>query len=74
MEDWIKYSDRLPESGVPVLCNFKHWHANKDRQDVLVRVEEDDCLWRVWDLGEYQDELSHEFNVTHWMPLPAPPE
>ena len=74
LKEWISVKDRLPENSMPVLCNFRHWNIQKDRQNVLIYVDEDDCDWRVWDLGDYKAELSHSYDVTHWMPLPDPPK
>jgi len=70
--EWISVEDRLPEIHTPVLCNFRHWNKKVDRQDVLIRVIESDCMWRVWDLGAYLSELSHDYNVTHWKPIYPP--
>lgn len=74
MSDWISVKKRLPKEHEPVLCCFSHWNVNVPRQTVMVHINEDDCSWRVWDLGDYYPELSYDFNVTHWMPLPEPPK
>jgi hypothetical protein len=62
---WISVKDRLPELGqqhVLVWCTL--W---KDSGEIAIGIK-----WeRSWDV-----EGSHVANsrVTHWMPLPAPPE
>lgn len=71
--EWISVDDRLPEKNALALCCFHHWNKKKDRMAVLVYVNDDEYNWKVWDLGSYMDELSHDYTVTHWMPLPKPP-
>ncbi len=71
--EWISVEDRLPDFDVPVLCCFEHYHVKTPRLDVLIRIDDDDREWLVWDLGDFLPELSMDYNVTHWMPLPKPP-
>lgn len=68
---WIPVEERLPEYGVRVLATDMY--------------EEDDCTG-IWTREEYPDDPEdgcwidepgwwHAFDeVTHWMPLPEPPE
>lgn len=68
---WIPVEERLPEYGVRVLATDMY--------------EEDDCT-EIWTRKEYPDDPEdgcwiddrgwwHAFDeVTHWMPLPEPPE
>ena len=58
LTQWIPVSERLPENDVPVLGCF----AGKPAVDTCVVFEGE---W--WQVG-------HKINVTHWMPLPLPPE
>ena len=68
MSDWIKCSERLPNVGERVLMNvgksvFEGWHDG-----------------RIWVRYDDFDESPASFEelmckrVTHWMPLPEPPE
>lgn len=68
-EGWISVDERLPEEGVPVLVQSQHWHTKGTRMDVATRVKEDDCVWRVDGC-----EMSHDWDVVHWRPLPSGPE
>jgi hypothetical protein len=61
---WIPCSERLPEAGMPVLiyaCKHRVT-AYYDNCKNLFRLTENDNLYYI---AEY---------VTHWMPLPEPPE
>ena len=73
MTSWISVEDRLPDCGEIVLGALQHWDTKNYYYDVIEKVDEDDCSWRVWDIG-YQSEVSHDYDITHWMPLPSPPE
>ena len=70
---WISVEDRLPEEGQPVLAWIEHYKGQRTHMVNLVRVKEDDCSWRVYDTGTYMDELSFDYNVKFWQPLPPPP-
>jgi len=66
MSEWVSVKDRLPEIGKLVLCTFcgivSYGYYLGDR-------------WQVNDEPDYSmvktDIISF---VTHWMPLPTPPE
>ena len=63
-ERWIPCSERMPEAGTPVLiyaCKHRVT-AYYDNCKNLFRLTENDNLYYI---AEY---------VTHWMPLPEPPE
>lgn len=62
--EWISVKDRLPEEGVPVLVCRLIMTSVKYQQEA-VYIEED------WQDGIYFYGIS---NVTHWMPLPEPPD
>ena len=59
---WIPVSERLPEVGVQVLCAMPGGGVE------VMRKREHDGWWEWW--GGDIDQLA----ITHWMPLPAPPE
>jgi len=61
---WIPVTERLPKKNVMVLVSGKDWH----NEPVVVARQLTDHGW--YDAG---DEYSTRF-VTHWMPLPLPPE
>ena len=56
---WIPISERLPEGG-KVLVLWKDWTIHLD--------------WTFIDGGSYYWWNSGQAVVTHWMPLPTPPE
>lgn len=61
--EWIKCSERMPDEGERVLIA---WHfADGDFVSIGVRVGE--STFTDGDFGTYP-------NVTHWRPLPDPPE
>ena len=68
MGEWIKCSERMPEEGEDVIV-----------YDDLRQVHEG-CYFRYgdrvsWDIPSYNPQSYYvEVNVTHWMPMPEPPE
>ena len=56
---WISVEDRLPEKNVPVLVWEKQGFAYVDRLEA-------ECAWQI--------ASTHHAIVTHWLPLPEPPE
>ena len=67
MGKWIKCSEMLPEEGEDVIV-----------YDGLGQVHEG-CYFRygdgvVWEIPSYNPSYYDEVNVSHWMPLPEPPE
>lgn len=62
MSEWISVKDRLPLKGNPVIVFSRYWSANP----FIARLRH----------GEWEGEsiLSRPDSVTHWMPLPAPPD
>lgn len=60
---WIPCSERLPETGVDVIV---YWQGSLIKIAHLMH----DYLWETSD-GEYDLPAK---DVTHWMPLPEPPE
>lgn len=63
---WIPCSDSLPEYGLDVLVYIKSW----DEHIQVAHIQYDGIMWEMSD-GEYYFSQS---DVTHWMPLPEPPE
>ena len=59
---WIPVTERLPEGEDPVLCFIKN-----GQQDIL-QLDKFENLW----IGMQWTYKRHA--VTHWMPLPEPPE
>ena len=61
---WISVEDRLPELGERVLCTDGNCVFEQYR--VLPS-----CVYGVWDRMGLKSEMQ---DVTHWMPLPCPPQ
>ena len=64
---WISVKDRLPEEGTHVLVYGKPKIGEVPY--IVDQIYEGDwMLWGVW------NNVSRGYIVSHWMPLPAPPE
>lgn len=68
MNDWIPITERLPEMWAPVLIT----------DGKIVTCAELSDTSRMWwtghGFGGYEWEFDFEYEaVTHWMPLPEPP-
>jgi len=63
MGEWIKCSERMPDDFEDVLVS--------DGGNVEVMWRDCDGFWDCW--APRNSNIS-EANVTHWMPLPEPPE
>lgn len=61
MSEWISVNDRLPEERLPVLISngIDIGHAKRKVQFWIVIASND---------------VVHDEEVTHWMPLPEPPQ
>ena len=75
---WISVNDRLPKSGLKVLTSrMVPVHSEKGTVNVAIQVtdilahiaEQLDDFWITCQNGG-----KVEGEVTHWMPLPKPPE
>jgi len=64
MSEWISVKDRLPDAGIRVLTLDK-WGGIRDRE--LYAFTSGPLVFRP-------DGLHLGKDVTHWMPLPEPPE
>ena len=78
--EWISVEERLPEYN-PGTGAKSYWVAKKDNAGnwqmkiaqycdygyVMTVDAETEVTWRDWDFTKI-------VNVTHWMPLPAPPD
>lgn len=59
--EWISVEDRLPENDVEILIS-------RTDGEIYLAVHQDDGRW--YDSSEGSDVKF----ITHWMPLPLPPE
>ena len=66
MHVWVSVADGLPEDRENCLC----W-IRDDAGDCYACVGQYDTTFRMWDLDS---EYALSRHVTHWMPLPMPPE
>ena len=58
---WISVEEKLPKRGAIVLCYTKYFYE-------VLQWDDDAEQW----VGQYSVNAKHY--VTHWMPLPEPPE
>lgn len=67
MSQWIKCSERMPEEGEDVIVydDLKQVH-----EGFYLRYGEHVS----WDIYSYKPSYYDEVSVTHWMPLPEPPQ
>lgn len=68
---WIPVTERLPEEGVPVLINYIGTDGEVYADGVAVWTE-CGCFWWEGSLADCEEDVA--VPITHWMPLPAPPE
>ena len=61
MDKWIKVSDKLPNSGELVLAYHTYDDPFHSDQHIIISHFEHQDYWM-------------DGTITHWMPLPAPPE
>lgn len=65
MNEWISIKDRLPKPKEHVLLFG---------DDGVFRGYRDECIgWQCYPIGTYAGD-GCVFGITHWMPLPKPPE
>lgn len=69
MSEWISAEDRLPEAGIVLVANSKivrtGYYIHKYKYKTVSDFEGE---WSWSDSGFWNDP------ITHWMPLPEPPE
>ena len=63
MSEWISIDDRLPEEFITCLVFC----------DGFFEVAEYNKHFKTW-INVLYSEITNIDNVTHWMPLPEPPE
>jgi len=69
--EWISVKERLPKAGSKVLClgeNTEIFLCDYISFHVPTQSDFEFCS-TDWNHGEYQTQP----NITHWMPLPEPP-
>jgi hypothetical protein len=78
--DWISVKDGLPELGVAVLVTDGTTQSTAERRNPYTNEDKDGIRWRCnvvsgfeWD-WELDDDYRDQSPITHWMPLPKPPE
>lgn len=70
---WISVEDRLPETLEPVLVTFLGFRSDELYSDAIA-VLCDDGDWAWWSGGDFEDDCDVRVKITHWMPLPTPPD
>lgn len=83
LNNWISVKDRLPEIEEQVLvygrpslqtCRFVEPAMLKRRRIYGSIPIADEFWWKGYDIIGYDGEVDEIVEVTHWMPLPEPPE
>lgn len=72
MSEWIRVKDRLPEPFTSVLVSNSAGVSLDEREATTAYFDGVDGQWYYLAFWDY--DLWHKADVTHWMPLPAPPE
>ncbi|EKS1846891.1 DUF551 domain-containing protein [Cronobacter malonaticus] len=76
MSEWIKCSERMPELDTVVIGGFLGWDGNfvYDCFARSSKASDDGWVWVYCEQFGRGDWLhDDEYEITHWMPLPAPP-
>ena len=64
VQEWVSVDERLPEEKVNCIVHYKHAYCNNDG------------YWAIgfcfYDGEKFQ--FDPAYKVTHWMPIPNPPE
>ena len=73
--NWIKVTDRLPESDMNVLAVS----GGKVKVMALCQIDDDEentgLIWgQVYDSLDGEAYVDDAYEVTHWMPLPPTPQ
>jgi hypothetical protein len=69
--EWVRVSERLPLNAGPVLFFLTEYHWNRDDHYDIGEYQENERTGIGWWDGEF---LIDPARVSHWMPLPVPPE
>lgn len=71
MSEWISVDERLPEDSREVLC----WYLNTEGRYCYVIGSYSRRLFEGWETDIDNNECYYSpVKVTHWMPLPEPPD
>jgi hypothetical protein len=71
---WISVKDRLPNNDEQVLVFGRGTHELNNRVQPAIRNRCTAEGWAGYDIIDWGGETDDVVNVTHWMPLPKPPE
>ena len=66
-DEWISVKDRLPNKNDRYITHSINAYDGGE-------VFEMEFFGSEWDDGRYQGDKMYKFHVTHWQPLPKPPE
>ena len=70
VQEWIPVAE-----GLPVADFEEYYRVNGEYPSYLVKIREGVIASVLEFTGEeWRDTEGNSYNVTHWMPLPAPPE
>jgi hypothetical protein len=69
---WISVKERLPEEGLEVLIFGKILNDISKVLGVRARFQGDQKSKYTWESEDIH--IYTQYDVTHWMPLPKPPE
>lgn len=70
---WVPVTERLPDEGVPVLVTYIGYNTKKAHSDGIAKWSIEANSHNGGWLWNYED-TSVAVEITHWRPLPAPPE
>lgn len=65
---WVSVKDRLPEISKNVLLCYELICFDRKYPDIFIGYLKDNKIWRIG-----KEDFIFE-SITHWMPLPEPPE
>lgn len=68
MSEWIKCSDRMPSETYAYGCHTDDVLCRTRSGKMVIAMSVNTTTGQAW-----LDQQSMERDVTHWMPLPAPP-
>lgn len=72
MSEWISVKDSLPVAGVPVLVTYLGCYDSQPYCDAIANIKYGDWCW--WESYDSDNNEKIKVVITHWMPLPTPPE